>query len=76
MVLRKSLDQYVSAYQRWSKSVVRLGNNEGLKTLTKTLTFVDADANGSTIALRERCSGELKTEKHCYIYYKGIWTYK
>ena len=32
----------------------------------KTLTFVDADANanadarGSTIALRERCSGELK----------------
>ena len=39
----------------------RLGNNEGLKTLTKTLTFVDADANagGSTKALHERCSGEL-----------------
>ena len=40
-----------------------------LKTLTKTLTFVDADANAnadawaSTIALPERCSGELKTQK-------------
>ena len=39
MVLRKILDQYVSSYQRWIKSVVRLGNNEVLKTLTKTLTF-------------------------------------
>ena len=35
----------------------------------KTLTFVDADAKadtadagGSTIALRERCSGELKND--------------
>ena len=39
-----------------------LGNNEVLKTLTKTLTFVDANAaayaGGSTIALCERCSGE------------------
>ena len=67
MVLRKLLDQYVSSYQRCSKSVIRLGNNEVLKTLTKTLTFVDADANaasdagGSTIALCERCSGELKS---------------
>ena len=53
--------------------MIRLGNNV-LKTLTKTLTFVDADANaiadagGSTIALPERCSGELKnpqtTKKH------------
>ena len=62
MVLRKILDQYVSSYQRWSKLVVRLGNNEVLKSLTKTLTFVNADANarGSTIALRERCSGELE----------------
>ena len=66
-VLRKILDQYVSLYQRRIKSVIRLGNNEVLKTLTKTLTFVDADANanananagGSTIALPERCSGEL-----------------
>ena len=41
--------------------------NEVLKTLTKTLTIVDADADantntdveGSTIALRKRCSGEL-----------------
>ena len=55
--------------------MIRLGNNEVLKTLTKTLTFVDADANananananadadagGSTIALPECCSGELKT---------------
>ena len=64
MVLHKILDQYVSPYQRRIKSVIRLGNNEVLKTLTKTLTFVDADANanagGSTIALPERCSGELK----------------
>ena len=47
-----------------------LGNNEVLKSLMKTLTFVDADANpnakanadagGSTIALHERCLGELK----------------
>ena len=50
--------------------MVRLGNSEVLKTLTKTLTFVDADANAnanadagdSTIALRERCSGELKKD--------------
>ena len=41
--------------------MIRLGNNEVLKTLI----FVDADANatadagGSTIALPERCSGEL-----------------
>ena len=62
MVLRKILDQYVSSYQSWIKSVIRLGNNEVLKTLTKTLTFVDANADtgGSTIALPERCSGELK----------------
>ena len=64
MVLRKILDQYVSSYQRRIKSVIRLGNNEVLKTLTKTLTFVDvnadADTGGSTIALPERCSGELK----------------
>ena len=61
MVLRKILDQYVSSYQRWIKSVIRLGNNEALKTLTKTLTFVDANTNdwGSTIALPELCSGEL-----------------
>ena len=40
--------------------MIRLGNNEVLKTLTKTLTFVDANTEGSTIALRECCSGELK----------------
>ena len=72
MVLRKILDQYVSSYQRWIKSVIRLGNNEVLKTLMKTLIFVDADADanananananagGSTIALPEHCPGELK----------------
>ena len=64
MVLRKILDQYVSSYQRRIKSV---GNNEVLKTLTQTLTFVDANANadagGRTIALPERCSGELKNEE-------------
>ena len=71
MVLRKILDQYVSSYQRCIKLVVRLGNNEVLKTLTKTLTFVEADANansdarGSIIALRERCSGELiRSKRH------------
>ena len=49
--------------------MLRLGNNEVLKTLTKTLTFVDAnaDAEGSTIALRERCLGELKLHKYMYI---------
>ena len=47
--------------------MIRLGNNEVLNTLTKTLTFVDADTNtnadagGSTIALPERCSGQLTT---------------
>ena len=57
MVLCNILDQYVSSYQRLIKSVIRLGNNEVLKTLT----FVDTDANakGSTIALCEHCSGEL-----------------
>ena len=45
--------------------MVRVGNNEVLKTLMKTLTFVNADANinaaakGSIIALCECCSGEL-----------------
>ena len=45
--------------------MIRL-ENEALKTLTKTLTFVDADTNvnadagGSTIALPEHCSGKLK----------------
>ena len=46
--------------------MIRLGNNEVLKTLTKTLTFVDANANfnadagGSTIPvsiLRKSISG-------------------
>ena len=67
MVLHKILDQYVSSYQRWIKSVIRLRNNEVLKTLTKTLTFVDTDANAndgdSTIALREHWSGELKKQQ-------------
>ena len=39
MVLRKILDKYVSSNQRWMKSVIRLGKNEVLKSLTKTLTF-------------------------------------
>ena len=44
--------------------MVRLGNNEVLKTFTKTLTFVNANADPgcSTIALSERCSGELKID--------------
>ena len=51
--------------------MIRLGINKVLKTLMKTLTFVDTDADadakanadadteGSTIALRELRSGEL-----------------
>ena len=59
--------------KRLIKSVIRLGNNEVLKTLTKTFLDADADANAadnayanaevSTIALRERCSDELKMAK-------------
>ena len=43
----------------------KVRKNEVWTTLTKTLTFVEADANaeGSTIALRERCSDELKCDK-------------
>ena len=39
--------------------MIRLGNK-----VLKTLTFVEAtaDAEGSTIALREHCSGELKMD--------------
>ena len=62
--------------------MIRFGNNEVLKTLLNTLTFVDAeaktnvnaaananadataDAEGSTTALHEHCSGELKNVKH------------
>ena len=40
--------------------MIRLGNNEVLKPLTKPLTFVDADAEDSAIPLREHFSGELK----------------
>ena len=47
--------------------MIRLRNNEVLKTLTKTLTFVDANTNAaadsSTTAFHERCSGELKIGK-------------
>ena len=60
MVLRKILDQYVSPYQRGIKSVIRLGKNEVLKTLT--FVNANADTGGSTIAIPERCSGELKMQ--------------
>ena len=53
--------------------MISLGNNEVLKTLTKTLTFVDANTNpnadtnanaeGTTIALSEHRSGELKIQE-------------
>ena len=43
MKLGKILDQYVLSYQKCIKSVIRLGNNEVLKTLTKTLTFKVCD---------------------------------
>ena len=39
MKLGKIMAQYVSSFQRWIKSVIRLGHNEVLKTLTNTLTF-------------------------------------
>ena len=38
MVLRKILDQYVS-YQRWIKSVIRLGNNVDLKNFNKNFSI-------------------------------------
>ena len=62
MVLNKILDQYLSSYQILTKSIKGFRNNEVLKTLT----FVDANAyanvnaGGSTIALRELRSNELK----------------
>ena len=56
--------------------MIRLGNNYVLKSLTKILTFVDADANGAaeggTIALRERCSGELKTDANCKYFHAEV----
>ena len=74
MVLCKILDQYLSSYQTWTKSIKGFGNNEVLKTLT----FVDADTNAnananadagdSTIVLRELCSGELKTSISLWIF--------
>ena len=47
---------------KMNQIMIRLGNSEVLKTLTKTLTFVDAanaNTEGSTIAPCERWSGEL-----------------
>ena len=43
--------------------MIRLENNDVLKTLTKNLTFVDAYAGGSTNALRVGCSGKLKRKE-------------
>ena len=53
-----------------TKSIKGFGNNEVLKTLTQNFNICDTDAKanananadawGSTIALRERCSGQLK----------------
>ena len=63
--------------------MIRLGNNEVLKTVTKTLIFVDADANAaadagaSTISPRERCSGELENNVYpCkpQFYYIKVWS--
>ena len=87
MVLHKILNQYVSSYQRWIKSVITLGNHKVLKTLTKTLTFVDADANvnanaaaearSNTTALHESCSGEQKwTEQQQLTNVYVIWLLK
>ena len=74
MVLSKILDQCLSSYHTLTKSIKGFGNNEVFKTLTHNFNIVDsqpqanangnananADTGGSTIALRERCSGELK----------------
>ena len=38
----------------------KVGNNEALKTLTFVDADTNADAGDSTIALPERCYGELK----------------
>ena len=35
MVLCEILDQYLSSYQTLTKSIIRCGNNEVLKTLTQ-----------------------------------------
>ena len=35
MVLFKILDQYLSSYQTWAKSIIGFENNEVLKTLTQ-----------------------------------------
>ena len=53
MVLCKTLDQYLSSYQTGAKSMTGFGNNEVLNTFNAKLTFVDANAGGSTIALPE-----------------------
>ena len=39
MELGKILNQYVSSYQRWIKSVIRLGNNEVLKTFNENFNI-------------------------------------
>ena len=37
--LGKIMDQYLSSYQRWIKSVIRLGNNEVLKNINENLNI-------------------------------------
>ena len=56
MEMGKILDQYVSSCQRWIKSVMRLGNNEVLKTLTKTLTFKFYDLNLKVTVMSADCA--------------------
>ena len=62
MVLSEILNKYLSSNQAWTKTIKGFGNNEVLKTLTfaDADTAANANAKGSTIALRERCSDELK----------------
>ena len=60
MVLNKILDQYLSSYQIYVKSIKGFGNNES-KNFNVKLQVMHG-VGGSTTALCECCSGELKID--------------
>ena len=39
MVLCKVMDQYLSSYQTWTKSIIGFGNNEVLKALMQNFNI-------------------------------------
>ena len=53
MVLNKILDQYVSSYQTGTKSMIGFGNNEVLKTLTKSVTLTLKSCMGVGMVLNK-----------------------